>query len=123
MCVAVAGAATAPKVTVTVKRLSSTSTLVRIANRDQVTYREFVVQSINTPRIIAATKPCAVRRDGNSAGANFNWRYRATCRKTLAPGKTIDIRLRTSKGSGTIDVFVVVNHALVHASRSLQQSG
>jgi hypothetical protein len=117
MWVAVAGAATAPKVTVTVKRLSPSSTLVRIANRDQVTYRDFVVQSINKPRIIAATKPCAVQRDGNSAGATFNWRYRATCRKTLAPGKTIDIRLTTSNESGRIDVFVVVNHALVHVRR------
>lgn len=117
MWVTVAGASTAPKVTVTVKRLSPTSTLVRIANRDQVTYRDFVVQSINKPRIIAATKLCAVQRDGNSAGATFNWRYRATCRKTLAPGKTIDIRLTTSNESGRIDVFVVVNHALVPVRR------
>src|SRR5262245_13675366 len=94
MWVAVAGAATAPKLTVTVKRLSPTSHLVRIANRDQVTYKNFVVQSINKPRIHAATS-CAVQRDGNSAGATFNWRYQAHCRRTLAPGKTIDIRLTT----------------------------
>jgi hypothetical protein len=119
MWVAVAGAATPPKVTVTVTvtRLSPTSALVRIGNRDRVSYRDFVVQSINKPRIISATKPCAVQRDGNAVGATFNWRYRAMCRKTLAPGKTIDIRLRTSNGKGRIDVFVVVDHALVPVSR------
>ena len=37
MWVAVAGAATTPNVTVTVKKLSSTSTLVRIVNCDHVT--------------------------------------------------------------------------------------
>jgi hypothetical protein len=117
MWVAVAGAATPPELTVTVERLSSTATLVRIVNRDQVTYRDFVVQTINKPRIIAATKPCLVQRDGNAVGATFNWRYRATCRKTLAPGKSIDIRLTTSNTRGKIDVFVVVNRALVHVSK------
>jgi hypothetical protein len=107
---------------VTVKRLSSTSTLVRIVSRDQVTYRDFVVQTINKPRIIAAMKPCVVQRDGNAVGATFNWRYRAICRKTLAPGKTVDIRLTTSNARGNIDVFVVVNRAgrpaLAHVSRN-----
>jgi hypothetical protein len=104
-------------VAVTVKRTSPASTVVRIANHDGVAYHQFVVQSINKPKIVAA-KACAVQRDGNSAGATFNWRYRATCRRTLAPGKVIEVRLTTSNESGKLDVFVVVNGALVHISRS-----
>jgi hypothetical protein len=69
---------------------------------------------MNKPRIIAATKPCSVARDGSAAGATFNWRYRATCRRALAPGKTFNIHLTTSSGSGKVDVFVVVDRVLVH---------
>jgi hypothetical protein len=41
--VGLAGAAGAPKLSATVKTLSPTSRVVTIVNRDQVTYRDFVV--------------------------------------------------------------------------------
>jgi hypothetical protein len=113
----VAGAGT-PKLSATVKTLSPTSRLVHVANRDRVTYRTFIVQTVNRPKILGAkaTKPCPVQRDGASIGVTFNWRYRATCKNALAPGKTLDIRLTTSRGSGRIDVFVVVKGVLSRIS-------
>ena len=108
-CVGAALAADTPKLTATVKTLSPTSRLVQIVNRDDVTYRHFVIQSVRTPKILAATKPCVVQRDGTSNGVTFIWRYRATCKKALAPGRTLNVRL-TTQGSGRISVFVVVKN-------------
>ena len=108
--IATVGAA-APKLTVSVKTLAPTSRVVRIVNRDQVTYREFVVESYKAPRITAATaanKPCPVSRNGVSTGVAFIWNYRATCRRALAPGQTLNIRLTTSRGSANFLVSVVV---------------
>ena len=107
-----ASAAGAPKVTATVKTTSPTSRLVRIVNRDHVTYRNFIVETQNKPVLVAVTKPCAIERDGGSIGPINRWRYRAVCKKAVAPGKTFDIRL-TTKGSGTIRVYVVVKDVLV----------
>ena len=104
--------AAAPKLTASVKTLSPTSRVVHIVNRDQVTYREFRLESTRTPRITAATaanKQCPVLRNGASNGVTFIWSYRATCKRALAPGKTLDVRLTTSSGSGRINVSVVVN--------------
>ncbi|MGH3127334.1 MAG: hypothetical protein ACRDPX_05395 [Gaiellaceae bacterium] len=119
MWIATVAIAGTPKVSATVKTLSPTSRLVHIANRDRVTYRTFIVQSWNTPKIVRAraTKPCPVERFGASIGVAFNWRYRATCETALAPGKTLDIRLTTSRGSGRIEVFVVVNGVLSRISK------
>src|SRR5262245_7986121 len=50
---AAAGAAGAPRLTATVKTLSPTSRLVRIVNRDQVTYRNFIVETQNKPQLLA----------------------------------------------------------------------
>jgi hypothetical protein len=109
LSIAAAASAGAPKLTATVKALSPTTHLVSIVNHDQIAYRNFIVQTVNKPRIIAASKPCAVQRDGNFVGSKFNWRYQARCTKTLAPGQTFKIRLTTSEGRGRIDVLVVVN--------------
>ena len=109
--IAAVGAA-APKVTASVKTVSPTLRVVHLVNRDQVTYRNFWVESIRTPRITAATaanKSCPVLRNGLSAGATFIWRYKVKCRSALAPGKTLDIRLTTSSGGGRINVSVVVD--------------
>lgn len=107
--IAAVASAGAPKLTATVKALSPTTHIVSIANHDQVAYRNFIVQTINTPKIIAASKPCSVQRDGNFVGSKFDWRYQARCTKTLAPGQMFNIRLTTSGGRGRIDVLVVVN--------------
>jgi hypothetical protein len=119
MWIATVAVAGTPKVSATVKTLSPTSRLVHIANRDRVTYRTFIVQSVNKPKILGAkaTKPCPVQRDGASNGVTFIWRYRATCTKALAPGKTLDIRLTTLGGSGRIDVFVVAKGVLSRISK------
>jgi hypothetical protein len=82
---------------------------VRIVNLDRVTYRNFVVQSVRSPKILAATKPCAVQRDGVAAGAEFIWKYTAKCKTALRPGKALNIGL-TTEGRGRIKVFVVVNN-------------
>jgi hypothetical protein len=119
MSIATVAVAGTPKVSATVKTLSPTSRVVHIVNRDRVTYRTFIVQSWNTPKILGAkeTKPCPVDRFGASIGLTFNWRYRATCKNALAPGKTLDIRLTTSRGSGRIEVFVVVKGVLSRISK------
>ena len=106
-----AGAADTPKVTATVKTLSPTSRLVQIVNRDQVTYRHFRVQAVRTPKIVAATKPCVVHRMG-TATPQFVWRYMATCKKALPPGRTLNIRL-TTEGRGRIEVYVIVDNISV----------
>ena len=109
--IATVGAAATPKLTVSVKTLSPTSRVVRIVNRDQVTYREFLVESYKAPRITAATaanKPCPVSSNGVSTGVAFVWNYRATCRRALAPGQTLNIRLTTSRGRANFLVSVVV---------------
>ena len=108
--VAVAVAAT-PKVTATVKTPSPSSRLVHIVNRDHVTYSNFIVETQNRPQLVAVDKPCAIERDGGFIGTTYRWRYRAVCKKAVAPGKTFDIRL-TTKGSGTIGVYVVVKGVL-----------
>jgi hypothetical protein len=102
----------APKVTATVKTPSPTLRLVHIVNRDHVTYRNFIVETQNKPELVAVTKPCAIERDGGFIGTTYRWRYRAVCKKSIAPGKTFDIRL-TTKGSGRIGVFVVVKDVLL----------
>jgi hypothetical protein len=107
-----AGAADDPKVTATVKMLSPTSRLVHIVNRDDVAYRHFRVQSVRSPKIVAATKPCVVHRVGVANGLEFVWRYMATCKKLLAPGRTMNIRL-TTQGRGRISVLVFVNNTPV----------
>lgn len=119
MSIATMAVAGTPKVSATVTTLSPASRLVHIANRDRVSYRTFIVQSWNTPKILAAraTRPCPVDRFGASVGVTFNWRYRATCNTALAPGKALDIRLTTSRGSGRIEVFVVVNGVLSRISK------
>jgi hypothetical protein len=103
----VATAADKPKVTATVQTLSATSRLVQIVNRDDVPYRHFRIQSVRTPKIVAATKPCVVHRFG-AATPEFVWRYMATCKRVLPPGRTMTIRL-TTEGRGRIDVLVFVN--------------
>ena len=108
--VAVAVAAT-PKVTATVKTPSPSSRLVHIVNRDHVTYSNFIVETQNRPQLVAVDKPCAIERDGGFIGTTYRWRYRAVCKKAVAPGKTFDIRL-TTKGSGRIGVYVVVKGVL-----------
>jgi hypothetical protein len=108
--VALAAAGT-PKVTATVKTPSPTSRLVHIVNHDRVTYRNFIVETQNKPQLIAVTKPCVIERDGGFIGTTYRWRYRAVCKKAVAPGKTFDIRL-TTKGSGRIGVYVVVKDVL-----------
>jgi hypothetical protein len=109
---AAAGAAGSPKLAATVKTLSSTSRLVHIVNRDTVTYDSFVVQSVRSPRITGATKPCRVERDLNYNGTTSTWRYKARCRKALAPRHALDIRL-TTVGGGRLAVYVVLKGALV----------
>ena len=101
------------RVSATVTTVSPTSRVVRIVNHGHVTYREFVAQSVNRPRILAATGPCVVQRDANFNGTTSSWRYRATCRRALAPGRVLKIGLTTSRGNGAIQVFVVVNGELV----------
>ena len=111
--IATVGAAT-PKLTVSVKTLSPTSHVVRIANRDQVTYREFLVESIKAPRITATTaanKPCPVLKNGAFNGVAFIYQWKATCKSALAPGQTLKIRLTTSPGKGRFLVSVVLNGA------------
>jgi hypothetical protein len=96
--------------------VSPTSRVVHIVNHDRLTYRQFLVQSEIKP-VITAAKPCGfVQRDGAFNGTTFNWRYRATCRKVLPPGKSFDFYLTTS-GGGRIQVFVVVNGELVPIAR------
>jgi hypothetical protein len=108
----VAGAmAGAPKVTATVTSPSPTSRLVHIVNRDHVTYRNFIVETQNKPELVAVEKPCAIERDGGFIGTTYRWRYRAVCKKAVAPGKTFDIRL-TTKGRGVVGVYVVVKGVL-----------
>ena len=108
----VAGAmAGAPKVTATVTSPSPTSRLVHIVNRDHVTYRNFIVETQNKPKLVAVNKPCAIERDLGFIGTVYRYRYRAVCKKAVAPGKTFDIRLTTS-GNGKINVFVVVKDVL-----------
>jgi hypothetical protein len=116
-CVIVSGASIAtvaaatPKLTVGVKTLSPTSHVVRIVNRDQVAYREFLVESIKAPRITATTvanKPCPVLKNGAFDGVAFIYQWKATCKRTLAPGQTLNIRLTTSPGKGRFLVSVVV---------------
>ena len=110
--IASAWASGAPKVTATVTTPSPTSRLVHIVNRDHVTYRNFIVETQNKPQLLAVDKPCAIERDGGFIGTTYRWRYRAVCKKAVAPGKTFDIRL-TTKGSGRIGVFVVVKDVLL----------
>jgi hypothetical protein len=106
--------ASAPKVTATVVTKSPTARVVHIVNHGRVTYRDFIVESKNAPKILSATKPCGrVQRDGNFNGSKFNWRYRAECKKTLAPGKSFTIGLKTSGGGGKIVVYVDVNDDLI----------
>lgn len=114
--VAAAGAS-APKVTATVTTTSATLRLVRIVNRDHVTYRDFVVESKNAPRILKATKPCSVvQRDGNYNGTKFNWRYRTECKRAVRPRKAFTIAVTTS-GKGPITVYVVVNDDFVRINK------
>jgi hypothetical protein len=109
--IASAVAADPPKVTATVTSPSPTSRLVHIVNRDHVTYRNFIVETQNTPKLVAVNKPCAIERDLGFIGTVYRYRYRAVCKKAVAPGKTFDIRLTTS-GSGRVNVFVVVKDVL-----------
>jgi hypothetical protein len=104
-------AAAAPKVTATVKTPSPTSRLVRIVNRDHVTYSNFIVETQNKPELVAVSKPCAIERDGGFIGTTYRWRYRAVCKKRLAPGKRFDIHL-TTKGNGRVRVYVAVKNVL-----------
>jgi hypothetical protein len=106
-----AAVAGTPKVTATVKTPTSTSRLVHIVNRDHVTYRNFIVETQNKPQLLVVNKPCVIERDGGFIGTTYRWRYRAVCKRAVAPGKTFDIRLTTS-GSGRINVFVVVKNVL-----------
>jgi hypothetical protein len=106
-----AAVAGTPKVTATVKTPTPTSRLVHIVNRDHVTYRNFIVETQNKPQLLVVDKPCAIERDGGFIGTTYRWRYRAVCKRAVAPGKTFDIRLTTS-GSGRINVFVVVKNVL-----------
>jgi hypothetical protein len=103
-------------VTATVKTLSATSRVVHIVNRDRVPYRDFVVQSAITPVILAATK-CAVERDGAFNGTTMAWRYRAKCRRPLAPGQAATIRVTTSSKRGALSFFVVVKGALLRIDK------
>ena len=109
--IATAWAAATPKVIATVKTLSPTSRLVHIVNRDHVTYRSFIVETQNKPVLVAVTKPCAIERDGGFIGTTYRWRYRAVCKKRLAPGKRFDIHL-TTKGNGRVRVYVAVKNVL-----------
>jgi hypothetical protein len=111
-----AGAQDPRKVTATVKTLSPTSRLVHIVNRDRVPYGRIVVQAIGSPRITAATKPCVIERDLGFEGTVSTWRYRATCKRSVAAGKTFDVRLTTA-GKGRIVVYVVVKGRLVEIDR------
>ena len=114
--VAAASAAGVPKVTATVKTLSPTSRLVRIVNRDHVTYRNFIAETQNKPQLVAVGKPCAIERELGFVGTEYRYRYRAVCKRALAPGNTFDIRL-TTKGSGPIRVYVVVKGVLTPINR------
>jgi len=102
-------AAAPPKLTATVRTVSPTSRVVRIVNHDRVTYRLFRVQSFDTPKITAASKPCITRADANFNGTAVSWRYQANCAKALGPGQTFTINL-TTRGSGRVDVYVVVKN-------------
>ena len=113
---ALAGVAGTPKVTATVKTPSPTSRLVHILNRDQVTYRNFIVETQNNPKLLAVNKPCAIERDLGFIGTVYRYRYRAVCKKAVAPGKTFDISLTTS-GSGRVNVFVVVKDVLFRINK------
>ena len=106
-----AAVAGTPKVTATVKTPTSTSRLVHIVNRDHVTYRNFIVETQNKPELVAVSKPCAIERDGGFIGTTYRWRYRAVCKKRLAPGKRFDIHL-TTKGNGRVRVYVAVKNVL-----------
>jgi hypothetical protein len=106
-------------VVATVETLSPTSRVVHIVNRDRIMYRDFVVQSTWTPRITGATaadKRCSVQPDGSSNGVTFIWRYRASCKRPLAPGRAFDIRV-TTEGGGKMLVFVGVNGALMRINK------
>jgi len=100
-----------PKVTATIAKSSLTDRLVHIVNRDHVTYRNFIVETQNRPMLVAVSKPCKIERELGFIGTVYRYRYRAVCKKAVAPGKTFDVRLTTS-GSGRINVFVVVKDVL-----------
>jgi len=105
---AVSASAGAPKVTASVTKASATERVVRIVNHDRVTYSKFVVQTATKPALIRTT--CGVvQRDGGFNGTTFNWKYTATCKKALPPGRAFDIRLTTTPQGGSVFVYVVVN--------------
>ena len=114
--VANAAGASSPKVTATVTKTSATEQVVHIVNRDGVTYRKFIVETQNKPVLVAVNKPCAIERDLGFIGTVYRYRYRAVCKKAVAPGKTFDIRL-TTKGSGRVNVFVVLKDVLFRVSK------
>ena len=105
-----------PKVTATIAKSSLTDRLVHIVNRDHVTYRNFIVETQNKPVIVAVNKPCKIERELGFIGTVYRYRYRAVCKKAVAPGKTFDVRLTTS-GSGRINVFVVVKDVLFRTNK------
>jgi hypothetical protein len=89
---------------------------VHIVNRDHVTYRNFLVETQNKPKLLAVNKPCTIERELGFIGTVYRYRYRAVCKKAVAPGKTFDIRLTTS-GSGKMTAFVVVKDVLFRISK------
>jgi len=69
----------------------------------------------NKPMLVAVSKPCKIERELGFIGTVYRYRYRAVCKKAVAPGKTFDVL--TTSGSGRINVFVVVKDVLFRINK------
>jgi hypothetical protein len=93
-----------PKIAVTIKVPSPKSRLVHIVNQDTVPGYLFLIRSVDSPKIVSANDLCVLSKSLFFAVTEKHYEYRAHCRFTLAPGRTLDIRLGT-RGAGTLSVF------------------
>lgn len=99
----------------TVKTVSPTSRVVLIANRDTKAYNDFIIKATDSPKVTAASKPCAVASDTFTSGGKKHTDYRVECKKAVAPGKTLAVTLTTS-GGGAITVYASVNGVFTQIS-------
>src|SRR5262249_42631836 len=90
---------------------SPTSRLVHIVNHDTVPGYLFLIRSTDSPKIVSARHPAGscVLTTSRFFVTSWHTEYRAKCRATLSPGRTLNIRV-TVRGAGTLGVLPCPAH-------------